>query len=148
ANDWVEVIDDAHELSDGIRLGVFRQVKDVDSPPRAVSLTKPLPAGEFPVDAQGNVTEKSHSRVVRWDQSGKVRDNLGNVVVDLDAAGSTGLITVPAGPTPLILEDGVQVTFSVDPAGGEFRTGDYWVFAARTADGTVEPLTAAPPRGI
>ena len=31
---------------------------------------------------------------------------------------------------------------------GGFRAGDYWVFAARTADASVELLDAAPPRGI
>ena len=34
------------------------------------------------------------------------------------------------------------------PAPGDFHSGDYWVFAARTADASVEQLTAAPPRGI
>jgi len=29
-----------------------------------------------------------------------------------------------------------------------FRTGDFWIFAARTADGSVEPLTLARPFGI
>ncbi|MGZ8388743.1 MAG: right-handed parallel beta-helix repeat-containing protein, partial [Rhodoplanes sp.] len=35
---------------------------------------------------------------------------------------------------------------STRPAG--FRAGDYWVFAARTADASVERLDRAPPRGI
>jgi hypothetical protein len=30
----------------------------------------------------------------------------------------------------------------------QFRTGDYWTFAARTADSLVEPLIEAPPSGI
>jgi Family of unknown function (DUF6519) len=30
----------------------------------------------------------------------------------------------------------------------QFRTGDYWTFAARTADSSVESLTEAPPSGI
>jgi hypothetical protein len=42
------------------------------------------------------------------------------------------------------LEDGVQVRFS----GGPFRTGDWWVVAARTATGDVEGFVEAPPRGI
>ena len=44
----------------------------------------------------------------------------------------------------------MQIRFSIDPnsSSKEFRTGDYWVFAARTADASVEILTKAPPRGI
>jgi Family of unknown function (DUF6519) len=33
------------------------------------------------------------------------------------------------------LEDGVQIQFS---AGGEYRTGDYWLIPARVATGNVE----------
>ena len=36
---------------------------------------------------------------------------------------------------PLDIEDGIQVSFSDDPAGKTLRVGDYWLFAARTADG-------------
>jgi hypothetical protein len=53
----------------------------------------------------------------------------------------------PARPTNsgwTDLEDGVQVRFS----GGPFRTGDWWVVAARTATGDVEGFVEAPPRGV
>ena len=69
------------------------------------------------------------------------------VFQDLDAAGSTGVITVPAAGTTLLLENGVTVSFASAGAKG-FRAGDYWVFAARTADASVEMLDQAPPRGI
>ena len=49
---------------------------------------------------------------------------------------------------PVDIEDGIQVSFSADPAGGSLKIGDYWIFAARTVDGSVEALTNAPPRGI
>ena len=55
---------------------------------------------------------------------------------------------MPASGTPFILEDGVEVTFTTDPSGGAFRSGDYWIFVARTADASVEELTEAPPRGV
>ena len=42
--------------------------------------------------------------------------------------------------TPIVLEDGVEVTFDADPPGGTFHVSDYWVFAARTADASVEEL--------
>jgi WD40 repeat protein len=42
------------------------------------------------------------------------------------------------------LDDGVTIEFG----GAGFLPGDYWVFATRTADNSVEPLIEAPPRGI
>ena len=73
----------------------------------------------------------------RWDQSGAA----------VDAAG--GVVAVPAAAgTPIVLEDGVEVSFDTDPTPGSFHVRDYWVFAARTADASVEMLTEEPPRGI
>ena len=90
-----------------------------------------------------------HTRIKRWDQRGKVLDQAGNVLHDLDLAASTGEITVPvAVGTGVLLEHGIVANFSLDPAGGEFRSGDYWVFAARSTDATIEELDQAPPRGI
>ena len=74
----------------------------------------------------------------RWDQ------RFTGAGSDVDPG--TGLITVTAGP--LDIEDGIQVSFSDDPAGGLLHIGDYWLFAARTADGSVEALQKAPPNGI
>src|SRR5262249_54771636 len=47
----------------------------------------------------------------------------------------------------LLLENGVTVSFASTGAKG-FRAGDYWEFAARTADASVEILDRAPPYGI
>ena len=52
----------------------------------------------------------------------------------------------PAPDTTLILENGITVTFSTSSASGTFNVGDFWTFAARTADGSVEELTGATPR--
>ena len=60
---------------------------------------------------------------------------------------TSGVINVPAAGTTLILENGVTVSFSSTGAKG-FKAGDFWVFAARTADASVELLTNEPPRGI
>jgi hypothetical protein len=38
--------------------------------------------------------------------------------------------SVPAAGTKLALEDGILIDFSL-PVGGEFKTGDYWIFTAR-----------------
>jgi hypothetical protein len=65
----------------------------------------------------------AHPRLRRWDQPGDA--------VGLDSSTKT-------------LESNIQVQFG----GGGFRTGDYWVFTARTATRDVELLTDAPPRGV
>jgi hypothetical protein len=137
--DWVEITDDRHELYG--RPGVMRKVGPVDDVALTLTLTAALPAGEF--DA---TDPDRHTRVRRWDQKGIVRDEAQNPVDDVDTNG--GVITVPAAGTTLVVEDGIQVTLSVDPAGSSFRSGDYWVFAARTVDASVEELVKAPPRGI
>ena len=127
--DWVEVIDDARELG-GVP-GDLRQVAAVDDVRDAVTLTAALSSDFDATDPE------RHTRVIRWDQAGAA----------VDAGG--GSIGVPAAAgTPIVLEDGVQISFAADPASGTLRTGDYWVFAARTADASVEQLVEAPPLGI
>jgi Family of unknown function (DUF6519) len=128
--DWVEVTDDWRELN-GLP-GELRKVAGVDDGDETITLASALPAGAFdPLDPD------RHTRVTRWDQSG----------VAVDAAG--GVVQVPAAAgTAIVLEDGVQISFDDDPDGGSFHVGDYWVFAARTADASVEELVDAPPRGI
>jgi Family of unknown function (DUF6519)/Right handed beta helix region len=140
---WVEILDDHAELDQ--RPGAIRKVT-VDDAARTISFTDPLPAELQPADADDAAAR--HLRVRRWDQSGIVRSGSGDQIVDLDAAGSSGLITVPANAsTQVILEHGVVVSFSV-VAGGRFRPGDHWIFAARTADTSIEILDTAPPRGV
>jgi hypothetical protein len=141
SDDWVEVTDDWHELH-GVA-GEMRQVLAVDDVNRVVTLKAALPASAF-----DPTKPERHMRMIRWDQKSQVFDSNGNLYADVDAAG--GLIKVPpAGPpVTLVLENGVQVTFSADPAGGAFKAFDYWAFAARTVDASVEQLQAAPPRGV
>lgn len=57
------------------------------------------------------------------------------------------LVEIPANGSAVVLEHGLTVAFSFVNSGAP-RPGDYWVFAARVADASVETLTAAPPRGI
>ena len=143
--DWVEITDDFLEFAQ--QPGLIRQIKDVDDATQLITLTAALPAGTFPTDAQGNTDLKRHTRIKRWDQKGKVTDTNNNLLVDLDAPGSKGLIPVPPQGTSIVLEDGVQITFDT-PANGVYRVGDFWCFAARTADASVEKLVEVPPRGI
>jgi hypothetical protein len=143
--DWIEITDDWLEFAQ--QPGLIRQIKNVDDATQIITLTSALPAGIFATDGQGNTDSTRHTRVTRWDQSGKISDTNGNLLVDLDATGSDGLIPVPAAGTSIILEDGVQITFDT-PANGIYRVADFWSFAARTADASVEILSQAPPRGI
>ena len=145
-NDWVEITDDWLELN-GLP-GELHQVTLVTDAAKTIQLSKPVSSSNFPVDSNNQTDPSRHTRVIRWDQSGKVYQSDGKTVwTDLDATG-TGLIPVPPPGTSLILENGVTVSFDLNPGTGGFKVGDYWNFAARTVDGTVENLVEAPPRGI
>ena len=54
---------------------------------------------------------------------------------------------MPLSDKTLVLENGITITFSLSSPTGSFGVGDFWTFAARTADGSVGPLADAPPRG-
>lgn len=121
---WIEITDDFREFQ-GLA-GHMAQITAIDEANRVLTFAPAIP-GTITFDP----TDASrHTRVRRWDQSQNV-----------DAS---GLLDVAAGP--LDIEDGIRVAFAL-PA-GNFKVGDYWVFAARTADGSVEVLQDAPPRGI
>ena len=143
--DWVEITDDWLEL--GQQPGVMAKILDVVSERQLIKLSASIPAGVFKTDADGNTDPNRHTRLVRWDHSGQVRDTNGNLLVDLNTPGTRGVIPVPPAGTAIILEDGVQITFDT-PAGGNYHVGDYWNFAARTIDGSVEELMQASPLGI
>ena len=150
--DWIEITDDWLEFArqPGVNpqpAGVMAQIKSVDDANRILTLVSPIPPNVFGTDPQGNTDPARHARVRRWDQSGQARDTNGNLLVDLNAPGSKGVIPVPASATSIVLEDGVQITFDT-PAGGKYKIGDYWNFAARTADASVEQLQKAPPLGV
>jgi hypothetical protein len=133
AGDWVEVIDDSSELH-GIP-GEMRKVTTAED-----GVVNLAPALKRSLGA--------NPRVRRWDQKGKVLDESGNVYADLDAAGATGAIAIPPRGRPIVLEDGVIVGFDLASTKSVFKTGDYWVTPARTADRSIAPLKDAPPRGI
>ena len=139
-DDWVEITDDRRELH-GLP-GEMRRVGGVDDVAGTITLAgAPLP-GDFDLVSPTTL----HTRVRRWDQRGAVLDAGGGVVANVED--EDGVIPIGAGGGTMVLEDGVEVTFTLDPAGGEFRTGDYWLIAARTVDASVEELVEAPPVGI
>lgn len=150
--DWVEIIDDWRELSGeagdpGRRFGEMRRIT-VDDATQTITFSPALPADLIPTDTGDDTLELRHLRVIRWDQKGVVRDADNNIIVDLDDPASDGLVPVPGPSVWVNLENGVQVRFSRDPAGGDFRCNDYWNVAARTSDASVEGLSEAPPLGI
>jgi len=147
--DWIEITDDWLELN-GVP-GEMRRIRTpsgVDDATRTILLDDQLPAGLFPVDAQDRTTPERNTRVRRWDQANRVLKADGSLHVDLDAGTPTGVIPVVGGATSVLLEHGIVVTFDLEGAGGVFRAGDHWLFAARTVDASVEILDRAPPRGI
>lgn len=139
---WVEVTDDFHEFG-GVP-GEMHQIQTVDDVNLTITLTTPLNASQF------DITDpvRRNTRVTLWDQSGVVRDINNNIIVDVDQNG--GLIPITQNTT-VVLEDGIQITFSLDPAittNPQFHLGDYWIFSARVVDASIDVLTDAPPRGI
>jgi hypothetical protein len=149
SNDWVEIIDDAREFSQ--KAGEMRRIT-VTEATRRITFTPALPPLMLPATfPNSDWPRQINLRVRRWDQNGLVfRTDSGGTLVQIDnlgAAGSTGVIKVPAAGTTILLEDGVTVSFDSTGAAG-FRAGDWWAFAARTADASVEKLDRAPPRGV
>jgi hypothetical protein len=145
-NDWVEITDDWLELNG--QPGELHQVALVTDSANTITLSTAVTAGTFPVDPNNLTQPGRHTRLVKWNQQGKIFKSDGTTVwKDLDAAG-TGDIPVPPPGTALILENGVTVSFDLNPTAGVFKVADYWNFAARTLDGTVENLVEAPPLGI
>ena len=136
AGDWVEITDDRRELLD--QAGDMAQIESIDEATRTLTLDRVVPAsGAEPFGTTPDEHKARHTRLIRWDQNAK----LGN------ALDGDGLMTT--GPLPIALEDGVQVGFTAEPGtGGAMRIGDHWSFAARTVDGSVEKLAAAPPDGV
>lgn len=139
--DWVEILDDHREFN---RLaGVMRKIA-VHEEHGTITFTPALPA-----DLQLSATDAAarHLRLRRWDQRGQIKSSTGGDLENLDSPSSTGVITVPSGgSTKVVLEHGIVVQLSA--VSGEFRVGDHWIFAARTADTSVEKLLDAPPLGI
>jgi Family of unknown function (DUF6519) len=139
---WIEILDDSLEYAQ--TAGELHQIDTIDVAAKTITLATTLGASF----TTGDTDPDRHTRIRRWDQSGKVYEDDGTTVWwDIDAQGR-GDIPVPPTGTTLILENGITVAFDVSATGGSFIAGDFWTFAARTADGSVEKLIKATPRGI
>lgn len=122
---WVEVLDDEHELmGQPGHLAQAVTVRAVDDMTQTVTLSAAVP-GEF-----GTLGADRRSRLRQWDHT-------------------TAASTIPVSSTTggLTLADGVQITFSEAVTDGPFRSGDYWTFAVRSADASLQELDSAAPRG-
>jgi hypothetical protein len=135
-NDWVELVDDAYTL--GQRAYPLLQVIAIDVANCSVTLNVPKNVTPW----QPSSDTRKHPLLRRWDQA--------------DAVSTQGVLTLGEG-TPVVLEDGIQITFA---PGGLYATGDYWLIPARVAgngqldwplataaDGT-SGAAALPPRGL
>jgi len=143
---WVEITDDWQELNR--QPGELHLIDSIDVAARTITLDSNVSSASFPTSS-GQTDPGRHTRLTRWDQSGKIYLSDGATVwVDLGVAGSTGDIPVPPVGTALLLENGITVAFGSNPVNGPLYAGDFWNFAARTADGSVELLKQASPRGV
>lgn len=144
--DWIEMTDDFLALSaEGPQPGELHQIDSINLAAMTITLDAPVNAASFPL-TNGLTDPLRHTRITRWDQQGTVYLADGQTVwANLSAAADAGIPVPPSG-TSLLLKDGVTVAFDLNGP-GTFQAGDYWTFAARTADGSVAPLTKALPFG-
>ncbi|MFJ3306458.1 DUF6519 domain-containing protein [Streptomyces sp. NPDC086549] len=131
---WVEVVDDAvcvrRELGLPAAAGPLHKVEDVDPGTLTVTLATapdPLPSLD------------RHPYLRRWDHTPP------------DGAADGAIPVVEDGRLPL--EHGIEVRFLPSAEGSpahEYRTGDYWTFAARRTLGTViwPYPEGSPPHGV
>ena len=117
--DWVEIVDDTSILMN--QPGTLLNVVGVDRVNIKVTL-----AGTVNGTVGSNAA--NHPLLRRWDQT--------------NSDASKGAIQLaPDGAVPIVegdwipLEDGIQIQFQ---AGGNYRTGDYWLIPARTATGNIQ----------
>ncbi|MFZ0795897.1 MAG: DUF6519 domain-containing protein, partial [Candidatus Korobacteraceae bacterium] len=152
AGDWIEITDQTHD--NNCQPGELYKIDRVLVSESSIVLTTQLSANFTSTTLGAN----AYTRIVRWNQSGQVY----NVVsgkqqpyYNLDASPSPGAlpngcggIPVPTDGSPIVLENGVAISFGLSLATGCMQAMDYWNFTARTADGSIETLTNAPPRGV
>lgn len=127
AGNWVELSDDVSELR-GLP-GVLARLTKVEGATLSVD---PDSVGGDPNAVHWN-DDLINPKVRRWDHF-ETEDTV------LQDDGSILITETPIG-TPddtaawMDLEDGIQIQFA---AGGEYRSGDYWLIPARVATGNIE----------
>ena len=123
--DHVELIDDGVEFAmrESGTGGILARITSVNHA-----------TGEMHVDQDLTnlpIVAARHPRIRRWDI----------------ASAAEAFTRDATNGVAIALESGITITFGPG-AGDTLHAGDFWVFAARTADGTIDTLVSAPPRGI
>jgi hypothetical protein len=145
--DWIEITDDFLELdATGTQAGELHQIDSINAAAMSITLDAPVNAASFPL-TDGLTDPTRHTRIARWDQNGTIYLADGQTPWATLAGAGNGEIPVPPPGVALLLENGVTVAFDLNGPGA-FQAGDFWTFAARTADGSIAPLTKACPFGI
>ncbi|MFZ1220575.1 MAG: DUF6519 domain-containing protein [Chthoniobacterales bacterium] len=119
AGDWLELTDDSLEFA-GLP-GALVKVAKVANGVLSVDPGTPETAIAWSQD-------RANPKVRQWNQvqRGDIELKDGAIVFKETSANAMGWID---------LEDGIQVRFE---PGGEYRSGDYWLFPARVATGKIE----------
>lgn len=148
AGNWIEI---TNELADDNSLpGELYKIDSVDVSSKTITLTTQL-SSTFPASS---LQSNKWTRIIRWDQAGKIYTGANIEYYDLDAIGGGGVpngfngIPVPTDGTALILENGLTVQFGLSLKTGTYQCMNYWNFSARSADNSFDTLTTAPPLGI
>lgn len=148
--DWVEITDDRREFAH--RSGQILKVMAVREDTREVDLSGTVEADLIPTGTADDTAADRHSRLIRWDQKGVVRNAADNSEwwnLDAETPGAPpGVIPVPPAGTVLLLEAGITVAFSTAEGAGRYRDLDAWSFWARTAGTQIQELTEAPPHSV
>ena len=116
ANDWIELSHDALDLAGSP--GQLLRLSVVDGDQLTIDPAS-IPSGGIMAWSD----TLSNPKVRRWDQRT-------NDVVGLRDGAVPVTESPPTQPVWIDIEDGLQVAFAT---GGEYRSGDYWVVAARVA---------------
>jgi hypothetical protein len=124
--DWIEISDDYLELNPPVNQprGELHQIAGIDAASKTITLADAVTAASFPLLAGGLTDPARHTRITRWDQSGKVYLSDGATLY-FDVDGSAGDIPIPPAGTILVLENGVTVSFGSNAANGSLKSGDF-----------------------
>jgi Family of unknown function (DUF6519) len=150
-SNWIEITDAWHDNA-GLP-GELYKIDHVDIPNSAIILTTQLSASF----SSATVNSNAYTRIIRWDQAGWVSNvEAGSEVqyVDLDGTLASGAlkgtlgIPIPADNSPVVLENGVSVTFNLAMKNASFQPMDFWNFTARASDGSISQPISPAPQGV
>lgn len=129
-DDWVEYIDDYLELHNGA--GELAQITGIDAQANEITLSNDV-----------TVRFDHNPKLRRWDQRAETKTR--NGAEGSSANSAAGVAMNGDDDTWLLLEHNLWVQF----ADAVYRPGDYWIFAARAATGSVDmPAGMQPAQGV